>query len=77
MFTDITEESNINFIHKENDFDDFKKETLLPHRMSQLGPALAVADVNGDGLLDIYVSKELYDFQPELENLLKKRVYLL
>ena len=55
MFTDITEESNINFIHKENDFDDFKRETLLPHRMSQLGPALAVADVNGDGLEDFFV----------------------
>tara|TARA_B110000503_G_scaffold60104_1_gene95635 strand:- start:1124 stop:4477 length:3354 start_codon:yes stop_codon:yes gene_type:complete len=55
MFTDITEESNINYIHKENDFDDFKKETLLPHRMSQLGPALAVADVNGDGLEDFFV----------------------
>ena len=55
MFTDITEESNINFIHKENDFDDFKHETLLPHRMSQLGPALAVADVNGDGFEDFFV----------------------
>ena len=26
---------------------------------------VSIADVNGDGLLDIYVSKELYDFQPE------------
>jgi hypothetical protein len=26
---------------------------------------VAVADVNADGLLDIYVSKELYDFEPE------------
>lgn len=55
LFTDITETAGIKFLHKENNFDDFKKETLLPHRMSQLGPALAVADVNGDGLDDFFI----------------------
>ncbi|QTD39111.1 VCBS repeat-containing protein [Polaribacter batillariae] len=55
LFVDITRECGVNFIHKENNFNDFKKETLLPHRMSQLGPALAVADVNGDGLEDFFV----------------------
>ena len=55
LFTDITKESGVNFTHKENDFNDFEKETLLPHRMSQLGPALAVADVNNDGLDDFFI----------------------
>ncbi len=54
MFTDITEITNLKHKHKENDFNDFDRESLLPHKMSQLGPALAVYDLNNDGLDDIY-----------------------
>ena len=45
----------IDFQHKENAFDDFIREGLLPHRQSTLGPGLAVADVNGDQLDDFFV----------------------
>ena len=43
------------FRHRENDFDDFEREVLLPHQLSRFGPALAVADVDGDGLEDAYL----------------------
>ncbi|MBK8557922.1 MAG: VCBS repeat-containing protein [Lewinellaceae bacterium] len=42
------------FRHQENDFEDFDQEKLLPHRFSRQGPCLAVADVNGDGLEDVF-----------------------
>ena len=46
---------DIPFKHVENEFDDFERETLLPHKFSQNGPALAIGDVNNDGLDDFYI----------------------
>ena len=41
--------------HKEMWFNDFDKEILLPHKYSDLGPALAVNDINNDGIDDIFL----------------------
>ncbi|MEO6130825.1 MAG: FG-GAP-like repeat-containing protein, partial [Saprospiraceae bacterium] len=41
--------------HQENTFVDFKREKLLPYMLSSEGPCLAVGDVNGDKLDDLYL----------------------
>lgn len=54
-FTNISTRSGINFQHKEDDFVDFNLQRQLPHKFSSFGPALAVGDLNADGLVDLII----------------------
>ncbi|MEO7530703.1 MAG: VCBS repeat-containing protein [Sediminibacterium sp.] len=53
--TNITSQVNMNYVHEENVFAEFNREALIPHMVSTEGPALAVADINHDGLDDVYL----------------------
>ncbi len=55
LFSTVSGNAGIDFIHHENEFIDFKDETLLPYQLSRMGPALAAADVNADGLADVFI----------------------
>jgi hypothetical protein len=44
----------LEFKHREDTFSDQDRERLIPQNLSSEGPALAVGDINGDGLDDLF-----------------------
>jgi enediyne biosynthesis protein E4 len=54
-FKDVTTYLNVAYWHRENKFNDFNIQPLIPHKVSTQGPKMAVADVNKDGLDDFYI----------------------
>lgn len=53
LFTEVTNAVNIHYEQQEKDFVDFNIQKLIPHKFSEYGPALAVGDVDGNGLDDM------------------------
>jgi hypothetical protein len=51
-FTNITSQIGINYVHEQRDFIDFNIQKLIPHKLSEYTPGIAVGDINGDGLDD-------------------------
>ena len=54
-FQPINDSARIHYQHRKKDFIDFSIQKLLPHKFSEYGPAMAVGDVNNDGLDDIFI----------------------
>jgi enediyne biosynthesis protein E4 len=52
---DVSDENIISFTHVEKSFVDYKRERLLLFQLSHQGPAGSVADVNRDGLEDVFL----------------------
>ncbi len=52
---EVSKSLQVDFVHQEKDFADFKVQPILPHKHSQNGPGIAVGDINGDQLEDFFV----------------------
>ena len=55
LFRNITKTIPLDYSHQENKFVEYNREPFIPHFLSTEGPALAIEDVNGDGLADLYL----------------------
>lgn len=53
-FEDVT--ATLGHRHQETAFNDFERQPLLPHRLSQLGPGLAWSDIDGNGWEDLLIA---------------------
>lgn len=60
LFTKVENNLNVNYEHKEDAYVDFQRLPLIPFKVSELGPAVAVGDLNEDGQEDIFFGSSKY-----------------
>lgn len=51
----LFEVAQLGHTHRETDFNDFERQPLLPHRLSQMGPGLTWLDADGDSDEDLLI----------------------
>ncbi|MBU2525632.1 MAG: VCBS repeat-containing protein [Bacteroidetes bacterium] len=61
LFEEVTDSLHFDFRHFENDFNDFNRQKLIPYRLSDRGPAVAVGDANGDGKEDVFLGSSKFN----------------
>ncbi len=55
VFNPVPDSMGIDYLHKEDPFNDFNFQPTLPYQLSQYGPAISVADLDGNGEFDFYI----------------------
>ncbi|MEJ7676600.1 MAG: hypothetical protein WKG06_01735 [Segetibacter sp.] len=55
MIINANNRYDIHYKHKENDYNDFNDESLLPKLYSRKGPGIAVGDIDNKDGLDFFI----------------------
>lgn len=55
IFIEISGQIGIDFTHQENDVVDYNVQRVIPHKLTQNGPCIAIGNLNGDGTEDFIV----------------------
>jgi len=55
LFKEVTKSVGVNYRHQEDDLADFNIQKLIPHKLSQYTPAVAVGDIDGNGYDDMVI----------------------
>ncbi len=55
LFIPLNDTNLLHYQHKENDYNDFNRQILLPWKLSTQGPCMTTGDINADGLEDLFI----------------------
>lgn len=55
LFKEVTRSVGVSYKHQEEDLADFNVQKLIPHKLSQYTPAIAVGDIDGNGYDDLVI----------------------
>lgn len=58
LFQEVAAEHGLTHLHDERETGAFKQTPILPHDLSKDGPGLAVGDVDGNGLDDVFIGAD-------------------
>jgi hypothetical protein len=61
LFKEITDSLNLHYSSKDASFIDFNVQKLMPHKLSEYSPAIAVGDIDKNGLDDMVVGGNAFN----------------